>query len=170
MASARVKVGASAASLVLSLAAGLVMHFEGYVPKTYADPVGIPTICYGHTGSDVRPGEKLDRLQCEQLLRGDLAAANHIVHECVHRDMPPRVEAALTSFAFNVGRGGIEDKDGFCILKNGRIPKIRQFAMAGNWNATCAALSEWVYAGGEILPGLVRRRAAERALCEGRQS
>jgi len=68
MASTRLKVGAGAASLVLSLAAGLVVHFEGYVPHTYADPVGIPTICYGHTGSDVKPGTVATQEECQKLL------------------------------------------------------------------------------------------------------
>lgn len=75
MASTRLKAGAGAAGLVLSLAAGLVVHFEGYIPHTYADPVGIPTICYGHTGPDVTTGKKVDRSECDRLLRGDLAIA-----------------------------------------------------------------------------------------------
>jgi hypothetical protein len=34
-------------------------------------------------------------------------------------------------------------------------------------DGACAELSRWTYAGGKQLPGLVRRRAAERQLCEG---
>ncbi|HHG5564729.1 TPA: glycoside hydrolase family protein [Pseudomonas aeruginosa] len=37
---------------------------------------------------------------------------------------------------------------------------------AGDVRGACAELSRWVYAGGKKLGGLVRRRAAERELCE----
>lgn len=158
MASTRVKVVASAASLVLSLAAGLVMHFEGYVPETYADPVGIPTICYGHTGPDVQMGQKLDRGSCERLLSGDLAVAYQAVQRCVHVPLKPYEAAAFTSFTYNVGASA------FC-----GSTLVRK-ANAGDMAGACAELSRWVYADGEKLPGLVRRRAAERALCEGKQS
>lgn len=158
MASTRVKVGAGAASLVLSLAAGLLVHFEGYVPVTYADPVGIPTICYGHTGPDVTPGLRLDRSQCERLLRGDLAVAYQAVQRCVHVPLRPYEAAAFTSFTYNVGATAF---CGSTLVKK---------ANAGDMPGACAELSRWVYAGGERLPGLVRRRAAERAMCEGKQS
>jgi lysozyme len=35
----------------LAALAAFVGYHEGYIPHTYADPVGIPTICYGHTGA-----------------------------------------------------------------------------------------------------------------------
>lgn len=158
MTSTRLKVGAGAASLVLSLAAGVVVHFEGYVPETYADPVGIPTICYGHTGDDVRPGEKLGLSQCEQLLRGDLAAAYGAVQRCIHVPLKPYEAAAFTSFTYNVGATA------FC--QSALARKANSSDMPG----ACAEMSRWVYSDGEKLPGLVRRRAAERALCEGKQS
>ena len=63
------------AALVLALAAPVVAYFEGYVPTTYADPIGIPTICYGHTGADVVAGRVASRAECETLLHGDLAIA-----------------------------------------------------------------------------------------------
>jgi GH24 family phage-related lysozyme (muramidase) len=48
----------------------------------------------------------------------------------------------------------------------------RRFS-AGDWRGGCRAVNEddagraqWVTARGVLLPGLVKRRAAERALCE----
>lgn len=38
----------------------------------------------------------------------------------------------------------------------------------GGQGDLAAELSRWVYAGGRKLQGLVKRRAAERAMCEGR--
>ncbi|WP_442854891.1 glycoside hydrolase family protein, partial [Burkholderia sp. BDU5] len=44
---------------------------------------------------------------------------------------------------------------------------------AGDWRGACRALNEsdsgrpqWVTAGGRVLPGLVKWRAEERAICE----
>lgn len=158
MASTRIKTGAGAAGLVLSLAVGLVVHFEGYVPETYADPVGVPTICYGHTGPDVEMGQRLDRSACERLLRGDLAEAYQAVQRCVRVPLKPYEAAAFTSFTYNVGANAFCDST------------LVRKANAGDMAGACAELSRWVYADGELLPGLVRRRAAERALCEGKQS
>jgi lysozyme len=70
--------------------------------------------------------------------------------------LPEHVQAASVSFAYNVGA------QAFCGSTMAR--KLR----AGDMPGACAELSRWVYAKGELLPGLVRRRAAERAMCEGR--
>jgi lysozyme len=44
-------------------------------------------------------------------------------------------------------------------------PMARKFN-AGDWAGGCAAFSGWyVRGGGRVLPGLIRRREAERALC-----
>ena len=155
-----------AAGGAIALAVGIVAYFEGYVPKTYIDPVGIATSCYGHVGPENTPGRKFTRAECEALLVGDLAAANAIVHRCIQAPMLPHQEAALTSFAYNVGAGRKGVKDGLCVLKNGNQPRIRRMANAGNWAAACAGLSDWVTAKGIKLRGLVKRRAAERRMCE----
>jgi len=117
MASTRLKVGAGAASLVLSLAAGVVVHFEGY-----------------------------------------LAAAYGAVQRCIHVPLKPYEAAAFTSFTYNVGATA------FC------QSTLARKANSGDMPGACAEMSRWVYSDGEKLPGLVRRRAAERALCKGKQS
>ena len=43
-------------------------------------------------------------------------------------------------------------------------------ANTGDWAGACKELDRWVYAKGIKLNGLVKRRAAERAMCEGRSS
>lgn len=143
----------------LLLAAPVVTYYEGLHPGTYADPVGIPTICYGHTGSAARPGNELSVAECEQLLDADLRIALGHVARCIRVDLQPHQVAALTSFAFNVGGGAL------CGSTLARMANAG--APASQW---CAQLSRWVYAGGIKLRGLERRRAAERALCEGRSA
>ena len=63
-------------------------------------------------------------------------------------------KAAFLSFAFNVGNGA------FC------SSTLVRKANTGDMPGACSELSKWVYAGGKQLPGLVKRRAAERAMCE----
>lgn len=159
---------AAGVATAIVLAAGLVTVHEGYVPRTYADPIGIPTSCFGHVGPENTPGRVFTRAECEALLEKDLAAANAIVHRCITAPMLPHQEAAFTSFAYNVGSGGKGVKDGLCTLRNGNQPQIRQKANRGDWAGACAELDKWVRAGGRVLRGLVKRRAEERALCEGR--
>jgi len=74
--------------------------------------------------------------------------------------------AAFLSFIYNVGPGKPGVKDGFVWLKNGRHSTMLLHLQAGRIQPACAQLSDWVSAGGRKLGGLVRRRAAERQLCE----
>ena len=140
----------------LAALAAFVGYHEGYVPYTYADPVNIPTICYGHTGPDVTPGRTATRAECDALLQGDLAKAYDAVQRCIRVPMTDYQAAALTSATFNIGPKIV------CDSTLGRL------ANAGRWADACKALEKWVYASGRKLPGLVKRRAAERAMCEGK--
>lgn len=145
-----------AAAAVLVLAAPIVMYFEGYVPRTYADPIGIPTSCYGHVGPENTPGRRFTDSQCRALLEQDLAIANRDVRRCIQIPLAPHEEAALTSATFNAGAKIVCGST------------LQRLANAGDKAGMCAELSKWVYAKGRKLNGLVRRRAAERAMCEGR--
>lgn len=144
-----------------ALAAGMVMHFEGYVPRGYADPAGIATKCFGDT-TDVVIGQPYSAEQCLASLQKQLAAHGNGVLACVPQLAGHAHQlAASVSFAYNIGIGA------FC-----RSAVARRFR-AGNFKGACRAISEddegrpqWVRAGGRVLPGLVKRRAAERALCE----
>jgi len=56
----------------LAVLAPLVMHFEGKRNVVYQDIAGIPTVCYGHTGENVKPGQEYTDAQCVMLLFEDL--------------------------------------------------------------------------------------------------
>ena len=148
------KVGGIAA--ILALAAGLVMHWEGYSPTAYADPVLINTICWGHTDASIRPGDKATKAECERLLTGDLAEAYASVRNCITVPLKPNEAAALVSFTFNVG-GGTLCRSTLARMANKGVP-------ASVW---CYQLDRFVYARGIKFNGLVKRRAAERSLCLG---
>src|SRR3546814_3539221 len=49
----------------LGAALALVVQFEGKVNRAYLDPVGKPTICYGHTGPEVHLSMVATDEQCE---------------------------------------------------------------------------------------------------------
>jgi lysozyme len=59
---------------------------------------------------------------------------------------------ALVSFAFNAGLGNLQNST------------IRAKANRGDWQGAADAFMAWVKGGGKVLPGLVKRREAERAL------
>lgn len=145
--------GASAAAI--ALAAPVVMHFEGEVRHGYRDPIGIVTACFGHTAT-AQMGQTYTHTQCRDLLAADLATHNAGLLACVEPEMPPNVHAAMLSFAYNVG------------VAKACASTAARHLNAERWGQACAELSRWTKAGGKELAGLVRRRAAERALCEGR--
>ena len=143
------KIGASSVALVIPL----VVYYEGVVLRTYADPINKITVCTGHTGPELRMGQRYTKEQCETMLYGDLLKHADAL-SCIKTPLADNQKAAFLSFAFNVGNGA------FC------KSTLARKANAGDLMGACAELSRWVMAGGRELPGLVKRRAAERQLCE----
>ena len=143
------KIGAGATALAIPL----VMLYEGTVLQSYRDPIGIVTACVGHTGPELRMGQRYTRQQCEDMLYGDLLKHAQAL-DCIKRPMTDGQKAAFLSFAFNVGNKAFCDST------------LARKANAGDMPGACAELSRWTRASGRELPGLVKRRAAERELCE----
>lgn len=146
----RLAIGATAGAL--SIATAVVSYYEGYQPTAYRDPVGVPTICFGHTAT-ARMGQTLSQERCTELLQADLGHAFSAVDRRAQVDLPPPTRAALASFVYNVGEGAFA-----------RSTLLRKLN-AGDLRGACHELSRWVYAGGRKLNGLVKRRATERELC-----
>jgi lysozyme len=151
----KAKVLALAATSVVAAASLFVASHEGYVPYVYADPVGIPTSCFGHVGPENTPGRKFTRAECDGLLEADLHIAGDAVRRCIRVPLTPGQDVALRSFVFNVGGPALCRSRLAQMANSGQAPFL--------W---CAELDKWVYAKGKKLPGLVRRRSEERALCE----
>lgn len=150
--SPKVGLAAGAVAGAIALAMPVVMYFEGKVNRVYVDPVQILTACYGHTDPALRPGETFTDEQCLEKLNADLVEASRGVEQCIRAPLTMNQRAALISFTFNVGQG--------------QLCKSTLARKANAGQPFCHELSRWTYAGGRQLPGLVRRRAAERALCE----
>lgn len=149
----RINRAPSGGAAVLVLAAAIASYWEGHSPTGYADPVGIPTVCWGHTGPDVRVGMSVSLERCKELLEQDLQEAARSVEKCIHRPLSAHQAAAFVSFTFNVGGAA------FC-----RSTLVRLFN-EGRAEEACNQMSRWVYAKGIRLRGLERRRAAEVSLC-----
>lgn len=129
----------------------LIESFEGDELHAYADSGGVETIGYGHTG-DVTPGETITQAQAVQYLKGDVASAADAVQNATAIDLTPNQFAALVSFEYNTG--SITGSPGMALINQ------RQFTAA--WDQHFCL---WIHdADGNVQPGLVRRRSAERAL------
>jgi len=142
-------IGIGAAALVLPF----VARWEGSVPKTYRDPVGILTACVGHTGPELRMGQTWTPAECEEMLAGDLLTAARGVQDCVTVGLSDNELTAFVSFAFNVG------VEAFC--SSTLVRKLN----AGDHVGACEELPRWNKARGVVLPGLTNRRRAEMSMC-----
>jgi lysozyme len=146
-----------AATLAIS-AAGLtgIQHFEGTEQKVYLDPVGIPTVCTGHTATvtsrDV--GKTFSDAQCATLLKADTGAAQAAVRRLVLVPVSQGQYDALVSFTFNVGGGAL-----------GSSTLLRKLN-AGDCHGAAAEFPRWNKARGRVLPGLTARRAWEQGIFE----
>lgn len=149
----------------LAAAVAFVPVYEGLRYRPYKDPVGIWTDCYGHTGKDVVPGRVNTQGQCDVKLYQDLLTANATVDRCTKVPLTDNQRSAFVSFAFNVGPGGKGVKDGYCTLKSGVQPSFLRKLNSRDYIGACNGLSEWTQAGGQVLPGLVKRRAHEVKVC-----
>ena len=135
----------------MNKAVELVKGFEGFSAKAYLCPAGIPTIGYGHTGN-IRPTDTITKEEAEVLLAKDLEKFEAGVKKAVKVPLNENQLAALVSFTYNVGLGAFNNSTLLKQLNEGR------------YDLAADQLLRWTKAAGKELAGLVRRRAAERAV------
>jgi lysozyme len=135
----------------------LIQEFEGCVLHAYPDPAtgAEPwTIGYGHTAG-VAPGDTCSREQAVAWLREDLAEAEAAVGRLVTVPIGQPQFDALVSFTFNLGSGALAQSTLLRLLNAGRTAEVGpQFL-------------RWNNGPNGPMPGLTRRRAAERAMFDG---
>jgi lysozyme len=130
----------------------LIKACEGFRDRAYRDGSGVWTIAWGHT-EGVREGDRCDRAQGEAWLGRDLARAEAAVRRQIAVPLSQRQFDALVSFAFNVGPAALAGST------------LRRKLNAGDYAGAADEFRRWVRdATGAVAPGLVRRRALERAL------
>ena len=153
----------------------LVKSYEGILdgnPATvnidpYLDPVQIWTIGWGHAirydrrflrGEADRAQAKslypsgISRDQAVAMLHGDLVDAGRDVLSVIRVNLNDNQFGALTSFTFNVGLGNL------------KISTLLKKLNANDYVGASYEFPRWNKADKKVLPGLVRRREAERKL------
>ena len=127
----------------------LIKQFEGVRLTAYKCPAGVYTIGYGHTRG-VQRGMKITEEEASAYLTADLLNSEKAVerYDSVYHWNQNEFDA-LVSFTFNCGVANLRS-----LLRNGRR----------NRSQIAATLPLYRKAGGKVLKGLERRRAAEKAL------
>jgi GH24 family phage-related lysozyme (muramidase) len=142
-----------------ALAAAIATPAEGLRQLAYYDPPGILTVCRGHTGPDVVKGRKYSLAECDAFMTEDMRKAVTAVDRC-QPGLPVEVLAAFADATFNMGP---------TIACNRTRSTAARMLYAGDLVNACNQLPRWNKAsvGGVMvaLPGLTKRRAAERELC-----
>jgi lysozyme len=136
----------------------IIKKFEGFSEKAYPDPAHgwrVPTIGYGTTRG-VKMGQEISKERADELLREDVARFDGYIEALVRVPLTQGQWDALSSFVYNLGPGALEKSTLLRLLN------------AGDYSGAAAQFDRWVYASGKRLSGLVKRRAAERALFEGK--
>ena len=141
-------------SEAIQIAAALARRFEGLYTRPYLCPAGVPTIGFGSTryenGIRVSLNDPpITPERAEQLLQWELS---QVCLPAVNRycpNQPVNVQAALLDFVFNLGSGRLA------------ASTLRKRINAGDYAGSQVELMKWTKGGGKVLPGLVKRRAAE---------
>jgi lysozyme len=133
----------------------LTKSFEECRLTAYPDPAtgAEPWTCgWGATGQDIHKGTVWTQAQADARLETDLARAAQAVNGLVHVEITQNQFDALADFTFNVGAG------------NFRSSTLLRLLNQGDVSGAANEFPKWNKANGKVMQGLVRRRAAERAL------
>ena len=127
-----------------------IKGFEQLRLKPYYDAAGIPTIGWGHVIPNIdEPPITVE--QAQAYLDDDIAHAAEGAerYSPILVSEPPMRAGAIVDFCFNLGTGAY------------RGSHLRLAVDAADWSRASEEIQRWVYGGGKILPGLVKRRAQE---------
>jgi len=135
----------------------IIKEYEGFKANKYYCPAGKLSIGYGHViqhGENFEP--EINEEDAEGILYKDLRPVVEVVDKALKVHVTDNQFAALVSFTYNEGIGAFKEST---LLK-----KLND----GKYKEASGQFMRWIYAkkNGVVkeLPGLVRRRAAERNL------
>lgn len=132
----------------------LIKSFEGLRLNSYQDSVNVWTIGFGTTRG-IGPGMTITNDQAEQMLMKDIARFEPEVERLVKVPLSQNQWDALLSFVYNVGS------------MNLGTSTLLKLLNARDYAAAAEQLPRWNKAGGRVLNGLIKRRAAERRMFLG---
>ncbi|UYL86103.1 lysozyme [Acinetobacter phage vB_AbaM_BP10] len=134
----------------------LISTFEGTRLTAYDDGVGVWTIGIGTTiypnGTKVKKGDTCTSEQAKTYFKHDLVKFENVVNESVKVPLSQNQFDALVSLTYNIGSGAFKNSTLLKLLNN------------GDYQGAADQFPAWKKAGGRVLEGLVKRRAAERDL------
>jgi len=133
----------------------LIKHFEGCRLEAYLCPAGVWTIGYGHTRG-VGDSDVIDQEAAEAFLIEDLEEFEGYVNSMTEVALRQHEFDALVAWVFNLGPGNFKESTLLNRINYGPISDVP------------SQIKRWNKAGGKVLEGLVKRRAAEAALWEGK--
>jgi GH24 family phage-related lysozyme (muramidase) len=132
----------------------LIKPWEGLRLAAYQDSVKVWTICWGET-KGVKPGMRATIEECDAKL---IYRVTHDYYLPLVDNVPDywqapiTVQAAMLSGAYNFGVGSKKPR-------RGQIgSRASEFVTKHEYRHACEAQTAWNKAGGDVLPGLVRRR------------
>lgn len=132
----------------------LIKEFESCRLKAYMPtPDDVPTIGWGHT-KGVKMGDTCTQAQADAWLAEDVAQFEEAVNQAVTVPLTQNEFDALVSFAYNVGSGALRSSTLLKLLND------------SDYDGAALQLLRWDKQAGKPLPGLTRRRKAEKALFE----
>lgn len=130
----------------------LIKKFEGVRLVGYRCVAGRPTVGVGHCGPEVTVGMQITQEECDRLLAQDLAKFEAAVNGAVKVNISQNQFDALVSLAFNIGVSAFKASTLVKALNQGKYADAAE------------RFGQWIHAGSAVIPGLIRRRAAERDL------
>jgi len=133
----------------------LTMLSESLMLEAYPDPAtgSHPyTIGYGHTGPEVHPGMRITQGVALSFLVDDVIKCEKAIKNLVEVPLTQEQFDALVDFTFNLGVYNLANSTLLKLINQKRMMEAdREFF-------------KWNKAGGKVLNGLVKRRAAEAAM------
>ena len=136
--------------------------FEGLSSKPYVDSAGYETVGIGHkilAGENFSQGITLQ--EAEQLLRDDMGDAVVDVQRLVTVPLTQGQFDCLCDFTYNLGGGKLKESTLLKRLNAGDYAGVPYELY--HVDKDCSQHG-WIFAGGKIMAGLVKRRQAEIAL------
>jgi len=136
----------------------LLEDSEGFRSKAYPDPAsgGDPwTIGFGTTrinGEPVMPGMTCTREEATAWVQSDVADLVSGVRRLVKVPLNDNRLAALVDFSYNLGIKALANSTLLHLLN------------LGKYNDAANEFGKWIRAAGKVMPGLVKRRQAEKVL------
>lgn len=133
-----------------------IKEVEGCELKAYKCSSGVWTIGYGHTGTDIKQGKEISLEKAERYLKNDLIRFCKAVNDLVTVELTQNQFDALVSFVFNVGVGAFSSSTMLRLLNE------KKYKDAAN------QFDRWIYSGGKVSDGLIRRRKMEKSYFIGK--